>query len=115
MCHGAPSSPPRLQEGVRVPAIRETTPRPRGSLEGHTRMVSYAPLLIVGYLVATVGALLPARDMLLRLLGAVVAAGAMVCLLLWRLESVSTWCAFAAVASALLLVRALRTDAVPTS
>lgn len=61
------------------------------------------PLLIAGYLVATVGALLAGGDRLLRLLGVVVAVGAVLCAALWRLEFISTWCAFAAVVSGVLL------------
>lgn len=90
-------------------ATRPVTAEIRGRTVGYVLDLPYAPLLIAGYLVATVGALLLARDRLLRLLGAVVGAGAVLCLLLWRLEFVSTWCAFAAAASALLLVRAVRT------
>ncbi|MFJ8649426.1 DUF6629 family protein [Streptomyces sp. NPDC093546] len=90
-------------------ATRPVTAEIRGRTVGYVLDLPYAPLLIAGYLVATVGALLLAPDRLLRLLGAVVAAGAVLCLLMWRLEFVSTWCAFAAAASALLLVRAVRT------
>ncbi|MFD0341056.1 DUF6629 family protein [Streptomyces sp. NPDC127117] len=42
---------------------------------------------------------------MLRWLGVPAAVGAVVCVALWRLESVSTWCAFAAVCSVILLVR----------
>ncbi|MFI6060987.1 DUF6629 family protein [Streptomyces sp. NPDC051286] len=62
-------------------------------------------LLVVGYLVATVGSLLLSGGRLLRLLGVLVAVGAGVCAALWRLESVSPWCAFAAVCSVVLLGR----------
>ncbi|MFD7618513.1 DUF6629 family protein [Streptomyces sp. NPDC059802] len=37
--------------------------------------------------------------------GLLVAVGAALCVALWRLESVSTWCAFAAVCSVILLCR----------
>jgi hypothetical protein len=62
-----------------------------------------APPLIAGYLVATVGSLLVSGDRLLRLLGTVVAVGAALCVVLWKLEFISTWCAFAAVVSGGLL------------
>ncbi|MEU3601783.1 DUF6629 family protein [Streptomyces sp. NPDC006798] len=78
--------------------------------EIHGRTVGYAvglpapAAVITGYLLATVGALLLARDPVLRLLGAVTGAGAVACALLWRNAFVSTWCALAAVASVLILV-----------
>ncbi|GGU39488.1 DUF6629 family protein [Streptomyces lavendofoliae] len=81
----------------------------RGRTIGYVLDLPYAPLLIGGYLLATVGALLLAADRALRLLGAVIAAGAALCVLLWRTEFVSTWCAFAAVASLILLARIRRT------
>ncbi|MFJ8584487.1 DUF6629 family protein [Streptomyces sp. NPDC093595] len=89
-------------------ATRPVTAEIRGRTVGYVLDLPYAPLLIAGYLLATVGALLLAGDRLLRTLGAVIAAGAVLCVLLWRLEFISTWCAFAAVASVLLLVRAVR-------
>ncbi|WP_434587623.1 DUF6629 family protein [Streptomyces sp. A5-4] len=76
----------------------------RGHTMGYVLDLPNAPLLIAGYLLATVGSLLLAGDPLLRLLGALTAAGAVVCALLWRLEFVSTWCAVAAVSSVVLLV-----------
>lgn len=89
-------------------ATRPVTAEIRGRTVGYVLDLPYAPLLIAGYLLATVGALLLAGERLLRTLGAVIAAGAVLCVLLWRLEFISTWCAFAAVASVLLLVRAVR-------
>ncbi|MFF3290353.1 DUF6629 family protein [Streptomyces sp. NPDC003023] len=70
---------------------------------GYVIDLPYAPLLVGAYLVATVGSLLLAGDRVLRILGALVAAGAVVCLLLWRTAFVSTWCAVAAVASVVVL------------
>ncbi|MDX3804027.1 DUF6629 family protein [Streptomyces sp. AK04-3B] len=75
----------------------------RGHRVGYLVDLPYPPVLIAGYLVATVGALLLSGDRRLRALGAVVAAGAAGCFALWRLEFVSTWCAFAAVCSVMLL------------
>ncbi|MBQ0983627.1 hypothetical protein KBZ10_03610 [Streptomyces sp. F63] len=76
----------------------------RGRTIGYAVDVPLMPLVLAGYLLATLGALLLSADSLLRLLGAVLAAGAVACGTLWRTEFVSTWCAFAAVASVLLLV-----------
>ncbi|MEU1181176.1 DUF6629 family protein [Streptomyces sp. NPDC005820] len=76
--------------------------------EIHGRTIGYAfdlprpPLLVVGYLLATVGSLLLSGDRRLSLLGLLVAVGALVCWALWRLEFVSTWCALAAVCSVVL-------------
>ncbi|WSY14195.1 hypothetical protein OG928_22025 [Embleya sp. NBC_00896] len=62
-----------------------------------------APWLIAGYLVATLGSLLLARDRLLRVLGLVCAVGAAVTMRLWFRSFASTWCAVAAVASVIVL------------
>jgi hypothetical protein len=84
-------------------ATRPVTAEIRGHTVGYVLDLPYAPLLVAGYLAATVGSLLLSGDRLLRLLGVLTGAGAVVCVLLWRLEFVSTWCAFAAVAALLLL------------
>ncbi|WP_306325564.1 DUF6629 family protein [Streptomyces venezuelae] len=84
-------------------ATRPVTAEIRGHTLGYAVDLPYAPLVLAGYLLATVGALLLARDRILRLLGLVTGAGAAVCALLWRTEFLSTWCALAAVASLLLL------------
>ncbi|OKJ13692.1 DUF6629 family protein [Kitasatospora sp. CB01950] len=82
---------------------------------GHTLQyavgVPAAGLLLAGYLIATVGALLCSGDRLLRRLGVVLGAGALVCGLLWRLAFISTWCALAAVTSVLVYDRARRSPA----
>ncbi|MFJ1646571.1 DUF6629 family protein [Streptomyces sp. NPDC088258] len=78
----------------------------RGHTVGYVLDLPFAPLVVMAYLVATVGSLLLGGDRAVRLLGVVVAAGAALCAALWRLEFVSTWCALAAVASVLLLRRA---------
>ncbi|MFE9629900.1 DUF6629 family protein [Streptomyces sp. NPDC006463] len=82
---------------------RPVTAEIRGHTVGYGMDVPYAPLLVAGYLFATLGALLLAGDRRLRLLGVVTAAAAAVCAALWRLEFASTWCGFAAVASLLVL------------
>ncbi|MBT2405132.1 MULTISPECIES: DUF6629 family protein [unclassified Streptomyces] len=84
-------------------AIRPATAELRGRTIGYVVDVPYVPLVLAGYLFATLGALLLAGGRRLRLLGAVLAAGALLCAALWRLEFASTWCAFAAVASVLVL------------
>ncbi|MFF4851514.1 DUF6629 family protein [Streptomyces sp. NPDC001194] len=75
----------------------------RGHTLGYGVNVPWMPLVLAGYLFATLGALLLSGDRRLRLLGAVLGAGALACSALWRLEFASTWCAFAAVASLLVL------------
>jgi hypothetical protein len=71
----------------------------RGHTVGYALGLAHADVLVAGYLLATVGALLLSGDRWLRGLGLLTAAGAVVCWALWRLEFVSTWCAFAAVCS----------------
>jgi hypothetical protein len=78
----------------------------RAEIRGHTMAyvigLPRAELLVAGYLIATVGALLISGDRWLTGLGVLAGAGALVCWLLWRLEFVSTWCALAAVCSVVL-------------
>ncbi|TJZ44656.1 hypothetical protein FCH28_29345 [Streptomyces piniterrae] len=83
-------------------ADRPATAEIRGHTVGYLLALPYAPPLVAGYLAATVGALLLGGDPLLRLLGGLVGAGAVICASLWRLEFLSTWCAFAAVAALLM-------------
>lgn len=84
-------------------ATRPVTAEIRGHTLGYVLDLPGSPLLVTGYLLATVGSLLLGGDPLLRLLGMLVAAGAVICAALWRLEFISTWCAFAAVAAVVLL------------
>lgn len=84
-------------------ATRPVTAEIRGHTLGYVLDLPHPELLVAGYLVATVGSLLLAGDRLLRLLGFLVAVGAVICATLWRLEFISTWCAFAAVCSVVLL------------
>ncbi|MEE4543784.1 DUF6629 family protein [Streptomyces sp. V4-01] len=117
------AAPPRARARAAVPAalgvataavlaVSLAARAPAADIRGHTVgyavRVPYPPLVVAGYLLATVGALLLSADPLLRLLGALTAAGAVLCAALWRLEFVSTWCALAAVASLVLLARAWR-------
>ncbi len=96
-----------LGAAVAVPLALALTRHPVAAhVHGHT--LGYAVgvpvpgLLLAGYLVAVLGALLGSGDRYLRLLGWVAGLGALACALLWRLAFVSTWCALAALASVLL-------------
>ncbi|MFI6931934.1 DUF6629 family protein [Streptomyces sp. NPDC050287] len=75
----------------------------RGHTVGYAFDLPYVPVLIVGYLLATVGSLLLSGDRGLLTLGLLTGVGASVCWVLWRTEFVSTWCALAAVCSVVLL------------
>lgn len=75
----------------------------RGRTIGYTVDLSHPVLLVAGYLLATVGSLVLSADRRLVLLGILAAVGALICWTLWRLEFVSTWCAFAALCSVVLL------------
>lgn len=84
-------------------ATRPVTAEIRGHTLGYVLDLPGPALLVAGYLLATVGSLLMSGDRWLLLLGVLVAVGAAVCAALWRLEFISTWCAFAAVCSVVLL------------
>ncbi|MFI9832276.1 DUF6629 family protein [Streptomyces sp. NPDC051913] len=75
----------------------------RGHTMGYSIGLPHTPLLIAGYLLATVGSLLLSGDRRLFVLGLLMGGGALVCSALWRLEFVSTWCALAALCSVVLL------------
>lgn len=94
-------------------ATRPVTAEIRGRTIGYGVNVPWMPLMLTGYLFATLGALLLGGDRLLRTLGVVLTAGALACSALWRLEFASTWCAFAAVASLLVLGRVRRPHSAP--
>ncbi|MCX4911367.1 DUF6629 family protein [Streptomyces sp. NBC_00878] len=83
-------------------ATHSVTADIRGHTVGYVLGLSQAELILVGYLLATVGALLLSGDRLLLLMGGLVAVGAAICWVVWELEFVSTWCAFAAVCSVVL-------------
>ncbi|MFF3307826.1 DUF6629 family protein [Streptomyces sp. NPDC002952] len=85
-------------------ATRPVTAEIRGHTLAYVLQLPYSRLLIAGYLAATVGSLLLSGDRGLTVLGILVAVGALVCWALWRVEFVSTWCAFAAVCSVVLLL-----------
>ncbi|MFC8513466.1 DUF6629 family protein [Streptomyces sp. NPDC057257] len=84
-------------------ATRTVRAEIRGHTVGYVLGLSHGGLLVAGYLVATVGSLLLSGDRRLRGLGLLAGVGALVCWALWRLEFVSTWCAFAAVCSVVVL------------
>ena len=92
-------------------ATRPVTAHVRGHTLGYAVDLPYPLLLVAGYLVAAIGSLLLSGDRRLVWLGVLVAGGAAVCAALWRYEFISTWCAFAAVCSAVLLGWAGRPDA----
>ncbi|MEU7099314.1 DUF6629 family protein [Streptomyces longwoodensis] len=80
-------------------ATRTVRAEIRGHTVGYVLGLPHPELLVAGYLVATIGAFLLSGDRVLVTLGVLVAAGALVCGALWRLEFVSTWCAVAALCS----------------
>ncbi|WP_328334990.1 MULTISPECIES: DUF6629 family protein [unclassified Streptomyces] len=84
-------------------ADRPVIAQVRGHTVGYVIDLPLPALVVAGYLLATVGSLLLTPDPLLRLFGAVVGAGALICFLLWKLAYVSTWCAFAAVSAVLMV------------
>ncbi|MGW6984294.1 DUF6629 family protein [Streptomyces sp. NPDC054932] len=96
-------------------ATRPVTAEIRGHTIGYGVNVPWMPVVLAGYLFATLGALLLSGDRRLRILGAVLAAGALACSALWRLEFASTWCAFAAVASLLVLGWVRRSEPASTA
>ncbi|MEU5403928.1 DUF6629 family protein [Streptomyces sp. NPDC005963] len=85
-------------------ATRTVVAEIRGNRVGYLLDLPQPLLVVAGYLLATVGALLLSGDPILRLLGILTGAGAVVCVVLWRTEFVSTWCALAAIVSVVLLV-----------
>ncbi|MFE4613953.1 DUF6629 family protein [Streptomyces niveus] len=84
-------------------ATRTVTADIRGHTIGYAVHLPQPEIVVAGYLLATIGALLLCADRTVRLLGVLVAAGAVICAVIWRLEFVSTWCAFAALASVVML------------
>ncbi|WP_330172244.1 hypothetical protein OG875_00775 [Streptomyces sp. NBC_01498] len=94
-------------------ATRTVTADIRGHTIGYAVHLPSPALVVAGYLLATVGALLLSGDRTVRLLGVLVAVGAVVCAVIWRLAFVSTWCAFAALASVVVLGWAWRRTPAP--
>ncbi|MEU1158402.1 DUF6629 family protein, partial [Streptomyces sp. NPDC005918] len=111
------AAPPRARRRLLVPlvlgaataavlgyalATRTVTAEIRGHTVGYSLGLPRAELIVVGYLLATIGSLLLSGDRGLVLFGVLVAVGAAVSAALWRQEYISTWCAFAAVSSVVL-------------
>ncbi|MER6236644.1 MULTISPECIES: DUF6629 family protein [Streptomyces] len=92
-------------------AAHPVTAEIRGHTLGYVVGLPRPGLLVAGYVLATIGSLLLSGDRGLVLLGVLVAVGAAVCVTLWRTEFISTWCAFAAVCSVVLLARTRRRPA----
>ncbi|CCK25349.1 hypothetical protein BN159_0970 [Streptomyces davaonensis JCM 4913] len=86
-----------------VLATRAVRAEIRGHTVGYAVDLPHAELVIAGYLIATIGSVLLSGERGLVMFGVLVAVGALICTALWRTEFVSTWCAFAAVASVVLL------------
>ncbi|MET9551900.1 DUF6629 family protein [Streptomyces sp. NPDC006645] len=84
-------------------ATRAVTADIRGHTIGYAVHLPQPEIVVAGYLLATIGALLLSADRTVRFLGVLVAVGAVICAVVWRLEFVSTWCAFAALASVVML------------
>lgn len=93
-------------------ATRPVRAEIRGHTVGYVLDMPNAELLIAGYLLATIGSLLLPGDRGLVGLGVLLAVGALICAVLWRMEFVST-CAFAAVCSVVLLRWVRKEPAVP--
>ncbi|MEU3464122.1 DUF6629 family protein [Streptomyces sp. NPDC006733] len=94
-------------------AVGTVTAEVRGHTVGYGLHLPWPVLVVAGYLFATIGSLLLSGDRWLRLLGGLVTAGAVICAAAWRLEFVSTWCAFAAAASVVVLAWVRRRPAGP--
>ncbi|MDN3023997.1 DUF6629 family protein [Streptomyces sp. S.PB5] len=84
-------------------ATRTVRAEIRGHTVGYALGLTHGQLLVAGYLLATVGALLLSGDRRLCVFGVLAGVGALVCFVLWRTEFVSTWCAVAAVCSVTVL------------
>ncbi|MEI5101706.1 hypothetical protein RB200_28395 [Streptomyces sp. PmtG] len=89
-------------------AARTVTAEIRGHTVGYALGLPQVELIVLGYFLATIGSLLLSGDRGLVWFGVLVAVGAAVSLALWRREYVSTWCAFAAVCSVVLLLWVIR-------
>ena len=87
-------------------ATSHVTAHPHGHVLDYGVGIPDLAVVIAGYLIATLGSLLVSDDRDIRILGLVLTVGAVVCGVLWLEEFASTWCAFAACASLLLLRRA---------
>ena len=80
-------------------ATGPVTAVPMGHVLTYSIRIPVGLPVIGGYLVASIGAPVVSGNRPLRLFGLVAAVGAVVCVLAWQLAFASTWCAFAAVIS----------------
>ncbi|MER0443703.1 DUF6629 family protein [Streptomyces sp. Edi4] len=94
-------------------ATRTVTAEIRGHTVGYSLGLPAAGFVVIGYLLATIGSLLLSGDRGLVAFGVLVAVGAAVSFGLWRQEYVSTWCAWAALCSVVLLLRFRRRRPAP--
>jgi hypothetical protein len=84
-------------------AAHQVTATADGHVLNYGLGISAGWLLIGGYVLSTLGAPLLSPDRLVRWFGAAAAIGAAGCAAAWRLAFASTWCAYAAVLSVMLL------------
>ncbi|HTJ69301.1 MAG TPA: DUF6629 family protein [Actinospica sp.] len=85
-------------------AAHGVTARAHGHVLDYGLGITAGWFLIGGYLLATLGAPLLSPDRFVRWFGLVAFVGAVGCAIAWQVEFASTWCAYAAVVSVLLLV-----------
>ena len=85
-------------------ADRQVTATARGHVLDYGLGINAGWLLIGGYLLSTLGAPLLSPDRYVRWFGIAALIGAAGCAAAWRLAFASTWCAYAAVLSVMLLV-----------
>ena len=91
-------------------AGRQVTARADGHVLDYGLGQGVGLLLIGGYLLATLGAPLLSPDRFVRWFGISALVGAAGCAAAWRLEFASTWCAYAAVLSLMLLAWVRRAE-----
>jgi len=91
-------------------AAHQVTATAEGHVLNYGLGISAGWLLIGGYLLSTLGAPLLSPDRLVRWFGAASTIGAAGCAAAWRLAFASTWCAYAAVLSVMLLFWARRPE-----
>jgi hypothetical protein len=89
-------------------AGRQVTASAQGHVLDYGLGIQASWVLIAGYLVATLAAPLLSPDRFVRWFGTAATVGAAGCAAAWRLAFASTWCAYAAVLSVILLVWVLR-------
>lgn len=91
-------------------AVHGVTAAAHGHVLDYGIGITGGRLVIGGYLAATLGAPLSSPDRFVRWFGVAAFVGALGCAAAWMVEFASTWCAYAAVLSVLLLVWVRRQD-----